>query len=97
MRLFSPQMSPEQRLRQEEFANRILAIEEGRDINNEIIQWPLNGIVPDNISQSLTNTIYPTLTDTNAPLPAAQYLAQRAILATEMIRSIISMSNCLLP
>ena len=39
-------MSPEQRLRQEEFANRILAIEEGRDINNEIIQWPLNGIVP---------------------------------------------------
>ena len=67
MRLFSPQMSPEERLRQEEFANSILAIGEDRDTNNEIIQWPLNGIVPDNTSQSLANAIYPTLTDPNIP------------------------------
>ena len=38
MHLFSPQMSPEKRLRQEEFANHILAINKGRDINNDIIQ-----------------------------------------------------------
>ena len=38
MRLFSPQMSLEERLRQEEFVNRILAIGEDRDIINEIIQ-----------------------------------------------------------
>ena len=74
-------MSPEDRLRQDEFANRILAIDEGRDTDNEIIQWPLNGIVPDNTSQSLANAIYPTLADPNAPLPTAQYLAERAILA----------------
>src|SRR5437773_4547850 len=81
MRLFLRQMSPEERLRQEEFANRILAIGEGRDTINDIIQWPLNGIVPDNTSQSLANAIYPTLTDPNTPLPTAQYLAERAILA----------------
>ena len=45
MHLFSPQMSPEKRLRQEEFANHILAINEDHDINNDIIQWLLNGIV----------------------------------------------------
>jgi PIF1-like helicase/Helicase len=81
MRLFSSHMSPEERLRQDEFANRILAIGEGRDTNNEITQWPLNGIVPDNTPESLANAIYPTLTDRNAPLPTAQYLAERAILA----------------
>ena len=80
MRLFSPHMSPEERLRQGEFANRNLAIGEGRDTNNEITLWP-NGIVPDNTPESLANAIYPTLTDRNAPLPTAQYLAERAILA----------------
>src|SRR5436190_15644318 len=55
MRLFSPQMSPKEQLCQEEFANHILAIGEGRDTNNEIIQWPLNRIVPDDTSQSLAN------------------------------------------
>ena len=58
-----------------------IVIGEGRDTNNEIIQWPLNGIVPDNTSQSLANAIYPTLTDPNAALPTAQHLAERAILA----------------
>ena len=81
IRLFSPQISPEERLRQEEFANRILTIEEGRGTINETIQWPLNGIIPDNTSQSLTKAIYPTLTDPNASLPTAQHLAERAILA----------------
>ena len=76
MRLFSPQMSPEERLRQEEFANLILAIDEGRDTNNDTIQWPLDGILPENTSQSLANAIYPILTN-----PNAQYLAERAILA----------------
>ena len=80
IRLFSPQMSPEERLRQEEFANRILAIGEGRDTNNDTIQWSLNGIVSDNMSQSLANMIYPTLADPNASLPTAQHLAERAIL-----------------
>jgi hypothetical protein len=83
MRLFSSHMSPEERLRQGEFASRILAIGEGRDINNEITQWPLNGIVPDNTPESLSNAIYPTLSDRNAPLPTAQYLAERAILAAK--------------
>ena len=36
MHLFLRQMSPEEQLRQEEFANRILAIDEGRNINNDI-------------------------------------------------------------
>jgi len=81
MRLFSTQMSPAERLRQEEFANRILAIGEGRETNNEIVQWPLNGIIPDNTSRSLANAIYPTLANPNAPLPTAQHLAERAILS----------------
>ena len=81
MRLFSTQMSPAQRLCQEEFANRILAIGEGRETNNEIVQWPLNGIIADNTSRSLANAIYPKLADPNAPLPTAQHLAERAILA----------------
>src|SRR5205814_2422887 len=81
MHLFSPQMSPEERLRQEQFANHILAIGEGRDTNNEIIQWPLHGIVTDDTSRSLANAIYPTLADPNVRLPTAQHLAERAILA----------------
>ena len=37
IRLFSAQMTPEERLSQEEFANCILAIGEGRDTHYEII------------------------------------------------------------
>ena len=81
MRLFSAQMSPEEWSHQEEFSNGILAVGEGRETNNEIVQWPLNGIIPDNTSRSLANGIYPTLADPNAPLPTAQYLAEHAILA----------------
>jgi len=82
MRLFSPTMSPEQRQRQEEFAARILAIGEGRGgTDNDIIQWPLEGIIPDNKSKSLANAIYPTLSNPAAPLPSCQHLSERAILA----------------
>ena len=68
-------------MHQEQFANHILAIGEGDDTNNEIIQWPLHGIVTDNTSRSLATAIYPTLADPNVPLPTAQHLAERAILA----------------
>ena len=54
-------MTPEERLSQEEFANHILAIGEGRDTHNKIIQWRLDGIIPDNASRSLPNSIYPRL------------------------------------
>jgi ATP-dependent DNA helicase PIF1 len=81
MRLLSPTMSPNERQRQEEFANRILAVGEGRDTLNGIVQWPLEGIIPDNTSRSLANAIYPTLANQNAPLPSCQHLAERAILA----------------
>ena len=76
MCLLSQPMSPEERLHQKEFANLILAIGEGCDTNNDMIQWPLGGILPENTSRSLANAIYPILTD-----PTAQYLAERAILA----------------
>jgi len=90
MRPFSPDMSAEEWLCQEEFANRILAIGEGRNTDNEIIQWPLDGIISDNTSRSLANTIYPSLADSNAPLPTR--FSQH-----EMIRSITSMRSYLLP
>ena len=45
MRLLSPTMSPNDRQRQEEFANRILAVGEGRDTLNGVVQWPLDGII----------------------------------------------------
>jgi len=80
MRLLSPIMSPHDRQRQEEFANRILAVGEGRD-GDGVVQWPLEGIIPDNTSQSLANAIYPTLANRNGPLPSSQHLAERAILA----------------
>ena len=98
MRLFSPHMSPEERLRQDEFANRILAIGEGRDTNNEITQWPLNGIVPDNTPQSLANAIYPTLDRPETPLYRLLNIWQNArFWRQEMIRSINSMNSYLLP
>jgi hypothetical protein len=81
MHLFSPQMLPEERSCQEEFANHILAIREGHDNVNETITWPLDGIVTDNTPQSLLTGIYPTLRDPNAPLPTSQHLAEHAILA----------------
>ena len=81
MRLLSPTMSSNERRRQEELANRILTVGEGRDTLNGIVQWPLEGIVPDNTSRSLANAIYPTLANQNALLPSCQHLAERAILA----------------
>lgn len=79
--LSSPQMSAQERLCQE-FANRILAVGQGRDTNNEIIQWPLNRMISNYASQSLANAIYPTLTGPNVPLRTAQHLAECTILAT---------------
>ena len=61
MHLFCTQLSPDERLHQEEFAKGILTVREGRYTNNEIVQWPINGIIPDNTSRSLANAIYPTL------------------------------------
>ena len=46
-----------------------------------MVQWPLDGIIPDNTSRSLANVIYPTLADQNAPLPTVQHLAEHVILA----------------
>ena len=80
MRLLSPIMSPHDRQRQEEFANRILAVGEGRD-GDGIIQWLLEGIIPDNTSRSLANAIYPTLANRNVPLPSFQHLVECALLA----------------
>jgi len=48
---------------------------------NGVVQWPLEGLVPDNSSRSLANAIYPTLANQNDPLPSCQHLAERAILA----------------
>ena len=93
MRLLSEQMSPEERLRQEEFANLILAIGEGRDINNDMIQWPLDGILPENTSRSLANAIYPILTDPN-PFQLLNTWRNVRFWRQEMIQSTISMNNC---
>ena len=81
MRLLSPTMSPNDRQRQQEFANHILVVGRGRDNLNGIVQWQLYGVIADNTSRSLANEIYPTLTDQRAPLPSCQHLAERAILA----------------
>ena len=75
-------MSFKKRLCQEEFVNLILAIREDRDINNDIIQWSLNDILPKNTSRSLVNSIYSTLVDSNMPLSMTQHLAKRVILTT---------------
>ena len=56
-------MSPNDRQRQQEFANRILTVGEGRDNLNGVVQWPLDGVIADNTSRSLAHEIYPTLTD----------------------------------
>ena len=80
MHLFSPTMSPNEYLRQQEFANCILAIGEGRDTDHDIVQWPLEGIIPDNTSQAIAHTIYPTLTHPNALLPSCHHLAEHATL-----------------
>src|SRR5436190_21121805 len=80
MRLLSPTMSLNEHQQQEEFANHILTVSEGHDTLNGIVQWPLEGIIPDNTSQSLTNEIYPTLADQRAPLSSCQHLVEHAIL-----------------
>jgi hypothetical protein len=68
----SPQQAA-QRQRQE-FATPILAIDEGRGTNDDIVQWPLEGIIPDNKSKLFANAIYPTLTNPAAPLPSCHIL-----------------------
>src|SRR5437667_12330949 len=49
----SPTMSPNDRQRQQEFANRILTVGEGRDNLNGVVQWLLDGVIADNTSRSL--------------------------------------------
>jgi hypothetical protein len=48
---------------------------------NEVVEWPVDAIIPDNTLKSLAEAIYPGINDPNAPLPTAQYLAGRALLA----------------
>jgi len=57
------------------FANRI-PIGEGRNTNSEIIQWPLNGIIPNDASLPLSGATYRRRTDSNVTIVNAQYSAE---------------------
>jgi hypothetical protein len=83
MRLLYPHLPPDQQEQRREFADRILAIGDGRGMaaDNSRIQWPVQSIVPDNSVQTLSNIVFPGLSDPNAPLPSAAYLADRVLLA----------------
>ena len=80
MRLLNPTMHPDERRQQEEFANRILTIGEGRGTVDETVQWPVKGIVPENSVDELAKAVYPNLTNPNIS-PTAEYLANRVLLA----------------
>jgi ATP-dependent DNA helicase PIF1 len=81
MRLLRPGLTPEQHRQQEQFADQVLAIGDGRGIAENKIQWPLDAIVPDNSVEALSNVVFPGLSDPNAPLPTSAYLADRVLLA----------------
>jgi hypothetical protein len=82
MHLLSRQMpSEEERIQQQAFADRILSVGDGSTTINEVIEWPIDGIIPDNTLKPLAEAIYPGINIPNAPLPTAQYLAGRALLA----------------
>jgi hypothetical protein len=78
MRLQCPNLLPEERRCQGEFANRLLAVGEGRDNVNDTIRWPVQGIVPDNSVQSLAGLISPNV---STVIPSAEFLASRILLA----------------
>ena len=48
---------------------------------NDVVQWPLDEIIVDNISRSLVNEIYSTLIDQRVFLSFCQHLTECAILA----------------
>ena len=82
MRLRRPGLTPEQQEQQQEFSERVLAVGNGQGpgASPSDIQWPVGSIAPDNSIQSLTNIIFPGLSDHNGPLTSA-YLADRILLA----------------
>ena len=95
MRLLNPTMHPDERRQQEEFANRILEIGEGRGTINETVQWPVQGIVRDNSVDELAKAVYPDLTNTNVPPPDAEYLENPVLLAPRN-DTVIELNNILL-
>ena len=86
MRLQRPGLTPEQQEQQREFGERVLAVGNGQGANTSTeIQWPVQSIVPENTIQSLTNIIFPGLSDRNAPPPTSAYLADRILLAARNV------------
>jgi len=81
MRLFSPQMSPDER-----YVNRNLQI--------VFLQLEKTAIPT---MRSLANAIYPTLTDSNVSYRPLNIWLNTRFWRQEMIQSIISMNNYLLP
>ena len=83
MHLLRPDLLPNQQEEQRVFAERILAVGDSRGIEpgSDTIQWPIRSIVPDNSVKTLADMVFPTISDHNAPLPTAAYLADRVILA----------------
>src|SRR6266496_3727449 len=69
MHLLNPTMHPDECRQQEEFANCILVIGEGRDTVNETVRWPVQGIVRENSVDELAKAVYPDLTNPNVPPP----------------------------
>jgi hypothetical protein len=71
MRLRRPGLTPEQEQQQRAFGERILAVGDGQAGNDTGVNWPIDSIVPDNNIESLTNTIFPGLSDRNRPAPTS--------------------------
>ena len=83
MRLRCPGLTPEQEQQQRAFGERVLAVGDGQGGNDTAINWPIDSIVPDNSIESLTNTIFPGLSDRNSPPPTSAFLADRVLLAAQ--------------
>lgn len=77
MRLQRPGMDQIERDSANSFAQKLLTIGEGADID-ATVQWPISDIVHNNSTDSLAVEIYP---DLRRILPTAQLLRERAILA----------------
>lgn len=83
MRLRTAGLTPQQQEQQRAFGERVLAIGDGQglDASPSEVKWPVRSIVPDNSIESLTNIIFPGLSDPNQPPPTSEYLAPRILLA----------------
>ncbi len=81
MHLLHPDLQPPKHEQQENFGNQILAIGEGCTTINDKIQWPMEGIIANNSIQSLTETVFPGLSNPNSPPPSSAYLADHVLLA----------------